>query len=83
MYRNTKNIKNIKSKKYKNTKNTWVPAMSAKMKKRAKHKKAKNSRKGTSTRYFTQSFQMMYRDSTKNQIKKQGASVISLCELVY
>ena len=29
-----------------------------------------------------QNFQIMYRDFTKNQIKKQGASVISLCELV-
>ena len=45
-------------------------------------KGAKNSRKGTGAGYFTQNFQKCILILQKNQIKKQGASVISLCELV-
>ena len=60
-----------KYKKYNNTKNTWVPAISTKMQKRAKHKKskncltAKNRRKDPCASYIPQTFQMIYRDSTK------------------
>ena len=41
-------------------------------------KRAKNSRKGTGAGYFTQK---MYGDLQEKSNKKQGASVISLCEL--
>ena len=62
--------KKVKIKKYKNNKNPWVPTISTKTQKRAKHKKSKknikNSRNGTCASYFSQNFQMIYRDSTKN-----------------
>ena len=73
---NTKKQKLKKCKKYRNSKNPWVPAISTKTQKRAKHKKSKNykknNRKGTCASYFPQNFHMIYRDSTKNQIKNIG-----------
>ena len=69
-------------KKYKNSKNTWVPAISRKTQKRAKHKKSKNlknnSRKDTCASYFLQNLNMIYRDSTKNQIKIGGVCYFAL-----
>ena len=75
MYR--KNIKSTKIQKIPGCQ-LWVQ----KSKGEQNIKRAKNSRKGTGAGYFTQNFQKMYRDFTKNQTKKQGVSVISLCELV-
>ena len=81
-YRST-NEQRKKYKMYKNTKNTWVPAMSTKKQRRAKYKKSKKQQK----RHLRQLFYTEFSDNVqgfykKNQIKKQGASVISLCELV-
>ena len=61
-----KKSKTQKYKKYKNTKNTWVPAMSTKKQNRKKWQKKHLHQ------LFPQNFKMMYRDSTKNQIKNRG-----------
>ena len=77
MYRITKNAKYKNNKKYKNTKNTQVPAISTK-KQNIKEQKTQKTQKVTCATYFPQNFQMMYRDSTKNQIKNRGVCYFAL-----